>query len=145
MCLYSKITLLLLARQTDCGQSRNYVTADTYPETIVLAQFIAHRPRTLLALERPDRARPVHSAIAALLGRAWLEDAAFYPDRFNSRINYAPSPHPGTHPTVDIPPPRPHRTHPPRLPPTSTTQPARANHSLKTGSCEETASLVKAE
>ncbi|MEU8976967.1 hypothetical protein AB0D11_49060, partial [Streptomyces monashensis] len=72
--------------------------AITYPETITLAQFIAHHPRTLLALERPESARPVHTAIAALLHRPWLEDAAFYPNRLNHRINYAPSPHPGAHP-----------------------------------------------
>ncbi|GHE14548.1 hypothetical protein GCM10010339_85580 [Streptomyces alanosinicus] len=72
--------------------------AITYPETITLAQYIAHHPRTLTALERPESAPPVHTAIAALLGRPWLQDPAFYPDRLNNRINYAPSPHPGARP-----------------------------------------------
>ncbi|WP_330335826.1 TniQ family protein [Streptomyces sp. NBC_00557] len=72
--------------------------AITYPETITLAQYIAHHPRTLLALERPQSAPPVHNAIAALLGRPWLQDPALYPHRLNHRINYAPSPHPGAHP-----------------------------------------------
>ncbi|MEU1488605.1 hypothetical protein [Streptomyces sp. NPDC005752] len=68
--------------------------AITYPETIALAQFFARHPRTLLARERHGRTHPLHTAVAALLGRPWLEDPALYPDQFDIRMRYTPGRHP---------------------------------------------------
>ncbi|MFG2873964.1 TniQ family protein [Streptomyces sp. NPDC048337] len=68
--------------------------AITYPETIALAQFFTHHPRTLHALERPGRTHPLHTAIATLLGRPWLENPALYPDHFGNRITYTADRHP---------------------------------------------------
>ncbi|MEU1854406.1 hypothetical protein ABZ499_35525 [Streptomyces sp. NPDC019990] len=82
----------------DCPWYALARAAITYPETITLAQFIAHHPRALPALERPESAPPVHTAIAALLNRPWLQNRAFYPDRLNNRTIYAPSPRPGARP-----------------------------------------------
>ncbi|MFE9637332.1 TniQ family protein [Streptomyces sp. NPDC006463] len=68
--------------------------AITYPETITLAQFLAHHPRTLHARERPGHAHPLHTAVADLLGRPWLENPALYPDQFGNRITYTVGRHP---------------------------------------------------
>lgn len=68
--------------------------AVTYPETIALAQFFARHPRALHVLERPGRIHPLHTAVAALLGRPWLENPAPYPDQFGNRIRYTPGRHP---------------------------------------------------
>ncbi len=68
--------------------------AVTYPETITLARFFAHHPRALHVLERPGHTHPLHTAVASLLGRPWLENPALYPDRFGDRISYTPGRNP---------------------------------------------------
>ncbi|WP_159045358.1 TniQ family protein [Streptomyces sp. WM6373] len=62
--------------------------AITYPETIALAQFFACHAHMLHIRERPGRVHPLHTSVAALLGRRWLEDPVLYPERFSNRLRH---------------------------------------------------------
>jgi hypothetical protein len=60
--------------------------AITYPETIALAQLFTRHPRMLYTRARPGQPHPLHTTIAALLDRPWLNDPGYYPPRLLDHI-----------------------------------------------------------
>ncbi|MEU9305593.1 TniQ family protein [Streptomyces sp. NPDC048269] len=70
--------------------------AITYPETITLAGLLVRRPSTRYHRTRPGQSHPLHTTIARLLNRRWLQNPAHYPEDLSHYIRYAPR-----HPTND--------------------------------------------
>ncbi|MFF7505167.1 hypothetical protein ACFZBM_38015 [Streptomyces lavendulae] len=70
--------------------------AITYPETIALAGLLIRKPSTRYHQTRPGQPHPLHTTIARLLNRRWLQNPAHYPEDLSRYIHSAPR-----HPTND--------------------------------------------
>ncbi|MFF1792578.1 hypothetical protein ACFVX9_39740, partial [Kitasatospora sp. NPDC058243] len=64
--------------------------AITYPETITLAGLLVRRPSARYHRTRPGQPHPLHTTIARLLNRRWLQNPAHYPEDLSHFIRYTP-------------------------------------------------------
>ncbi len=64
--------------------------AITYPETITLAGLLTRRPSTRYHRPRPGQPHPLHTTIARLLNRRWLQNPAHYPQDLSHYIRHTP-------------------------------------------------------